>query len=148
MIDKNVIITGANSGIGKAAAFRFAYEGYKVIMACRNIDSSKHIQNEIISSTKNGNVDLLQLDTSSSTSIKSFVKTCKQKYQKLDILINNAAYFEHGSEFKLSGDNIELTFATNVLGQYLLTTLLIDLLKKSRDARVLNCGSNIIKHFF
>jgi len=148
MIDKNVIITGANSGIGKAAAFRFANEGYRLIMACRNIDSSKHIQNEIINTTKNENVDLLQLDTSSFKSIKSFVETCKQKYQKLDILINNAAYFEHGSKFKLSDDDIELTFATNVLGPYLLTTLLIDLLKKSSDARVLNCGSNIIKHFF
>lgn len=148
MNDKIIIITGANSGIGKAAAYRFAYEGYKVIMACRNINSSKQIQNEIISSTKNYNVDLLQLDTSSFTSIKSFVEIYKQKYQKLDVLINNAAYFEHGSKFKLSVDDIELTIATNVFGPYLLTTLLIDLLKKSSDARVLNCGSNIIKHYF
>jgi len=148
MKDRIVIITGANSGIGKAAASKFATEGYTVVMACRNLEISKKVQEEIIATSKNDNVDLLKLDVSSFESIRDFGTQFKKRYQKLDILIHNAAYVEHGAKHRLSADGIELTFASNVVGPYLVTQLLLDHLKKSDDPRILNAGSNIVKHFF
>lgn len=149
MKDKIVIITGANSGIGKAAAIKFAKERYTTIMACRNLEKSKKVQQEIIELTKNDHVDLLELDVSSIESIQHFCFTVKNRYRKLDILIHNAAYFNHGEKsYQLSCDNIELSFATNTVGPFLLTQLLVDMLKKSEDPRILNACSTNIRHFF
>lgn len=149
MIDKIVVITGANSGIGRAAAIKFAQEGYKIIMACRNLEKGSKIQNEIIEITKNKSIDLLKLDISSFKSIIEFCNNYKERYNKLDILIHNAGCFNHGEKkYQLSPDNIELTFATNVFGPFLTTQLLIDMMKKSKDPRVLNACSTNIRHFF
>lgn len=142
-----VIITGANSGIGKAAALKFATEGYRVIMACRNIEISRKVQEEIIGLSHNESVELMKLDVSSFDSIQSFCVAYHKKYSKLDILIHNAAYANHGEKYRLSPDQIELTFATNVFGPFLLTHLLLDRLKKSDDPRILHACSNIVKHF-
>ena len=90
----------------------------------------------------------MALDTSSFQSIRIFADSFQEKYEKLDILVHNAAYFNHGNPFQFSDDHLELTFATNVFGPYLLTMLLREQLKKSEDPRVLHAGSNIIKNFF
>jgi len=149
MNDKIVIITGANSGIGKAAAIKFAQEGYTVIMGCRNLDKSKNVQKEIIESTKNSYIDLIELNVSSFESIKCFCTTFKSKYKKLDILIHNAAYFNHSEKsYRLSLDNIEIGFATNAVGPFLLTQFLVDMLEKSDDPRILNACTTNIRHFF
>ena len=148
MDHKIVIITGANSGIGKAAALIFARENYTVVMACRNIEQSKPVQEEIISESGNQNVILMEVDMSSFDAIHAFCEDYKSRFQKLDILIHNAAYFNHGEKYRLSSDHIELTFATNTVGPFLMTHLLLEPLKKSSDPRVLNASSNIIKHFF
>ena len=147
--EKIVVITGSNSGIGKAAAIKFAKEGYKVIMACRNMDISRKAQLEIIEQSKNYNVDLMELDISSLASIREFCSEYKNKYQKLDILIHNAACFNHSAKkYQLSCDNIELTFATNTVGPFLMTQLLTDMLKKSKDARILSACTTNIRHYF
>jgi len=147
--DKIVIITGANSGIGKAAAQKFATEGYCVIMACRNMDISKAAQHEIIAASNNTNVDLMELDIASFTSIRAFCIAFKAKYSHLDILIHNAAYLNHGEkQYRLSPEHIELTFATNTFGPFLMTRLLADHLSKSQDPRVLHACTTNIKHFF
>lgn len=148
MQKQTVIITGANSGIGKAAALKFAEKGHTVIMACRSLERSQPVKNEIIERSGNNNVFLEELDMSSFDSIRNFCSSYKNKYKNPDILINNAAYFSHGADYQLSADGIELTFATNVFGPYLLTLLLKDLLAQSEGPRILNAGSNIIKHFF
>jgi NAD(P)-dependent dehydrogenase (short-subunit alcohol dehydrogenase family) len=148
MNEQIVVITGANSGIGKETTLKFARAGYTVIMACRNLEKSKKVQDEIVAASKNEKVYLMQLDMSSFNSIKSFADEFINKFPKLDILINNAAYFNHGEDYRLTADNIEITFATNAVGPFLLIHLLQNLLKKSDDARVLNASSNIIKHFF
>ncbi len=98
MNGKIVIVTGANSGIGRAAAIRFAEEGYKVIMACRCLEKSKKVQQEIIELTKNKDIDLLKLDISSFKSIEDFCSEFKGKYKRLDILIHNAGHFNHGEK--------------------------------------------------
>ncbi|MGM0901056.1 MAG: SDR family NAD(P)-dependent oxidoreductase [Bacillota bacterium] len=148
-MDKVVIITGANSGIGKASAYRFAEEGYRVVMACRNIEKSKNVQQEIIEATNNPQIDLLQLDISSFVSIHQFHSSVKETYPKLDILIHNAAFLNHGNKnYQLSSDGIELSFATNVVGPFLLTKLLADQLANSDDARILHACTTNIRHFF
>ncbi|SES11033.1 SDR family oxidoreductase [Salipaludibacillus aurantiacus] len=148
MKDRTVVITGANSGIGKAAAYRFASEGYTVVMACRNLEKSQNVQKEMVEATGNDRIDLMTLDVASFASISDFCREFKNRYEKLDILIHNAAYFNHGSKHRLSADGLELTFATNVFGPYLMTSLLLGCLSKSEDPRILHAGSNIIKHFF
>lgn len=149
MNDKIVIITGANSGIGKAAALKFATEGYHVIMACRNMKISTAVQKDIIGITQNTNVDLMELDVSSFDSIRRFCAAFKSKYPRLDILIHNAAYLNHGEkEYKLSSEHIELSFATNTFGPFLMTNLLEDHLVKSPDPRILNACTTNIKNFF
>lgn len=146
---RTVVITGANSGIGKAAAIKFAGQGYRVVMACRNIETSKPVCREIIEITKNNDVELIQLDISSKQSIFAFCETYKKKYDVLDILINNAGHFKHGeTSFQQSADGMELTFSTNLYGPVLLSSLLSDVLAKSNDPRILNACSTNIKHFF
>ena len=144
-----VIITGANSGIGKAAAIKFASEGFRVVMACRNRAISQQAQQEIAKVSRSANVDLLELDVSSFESVRAFCSTFAANYPRLDILIHNAAYLNHGEKtYKLSPEHIELTFATNVFGPLLMTRLLADQLGKSQDPRILNACTTNIKHFF
>ncbi len=148
MSEKTAIITGANSGIGKETVLKFANKGYSVVMACRDIDKSEAVQAEIKAVTNNDKIFLKQVDMASFASIKRFSEEIIRQFSKIDVLVNNAAYFNHGENYRLTADNIEITFATNVAGPYLLTKLLSGHLKKSEDARVLNVSSNIIKHFF
>lgn len=149
MKPKIVIITGSNSGIGKAAAIKFATAGHRVIMACRSIERSQYAFNEVLKSSPGKTVELIQLDVSSFQSIRNFCSEFKSKYNLLDVLINNAAYFEHGKkEYQSSPDGIELTFATNTFGPSLLNEMLKDVLSKSADARVLNACTENIMHFF
>jgi len=149
MVERIVIITGSNSGIGKAAAKKFATEGYRVVMACRDIERSKFAQQEVIDAANNNKVELMQLDVSSFDSIRTFCSEYIENHNKLDVLIHNAAYFNHGEkEYQLSPDNIEVTFATNTFGPFLMTCLLKDTLAQSDDPRILTASTTNIKHFF
>ncbi|NWL86495.1 MULTISPECIES: SDR family NAD(P)-dependent oxidoreductase [unclassified Paenibacillus] len=144
-----VIISGANSGIGRAAASRFASAGFHVVMACRDLSASRSVQQEIIEKSGNDNVSLLELDLASLSSIRHFCSTFRQTFDQLDVLIHNAAYLKHGVKtYQLSPDQIELSFATNLIGPYLMTKLLMEPLRKSSDARILHACSTNIKHFF
>lgn len=148
-MEKNVIITGANSGIGKSAAYKFAANGYKVIMACRNMEISAPVCEEIKRKTKNDKVELFQLDISSKKSIYAFCDKYRKKYESLDILIHNAGHFNHWEKkLQQSADGLELTLATNLFGPVLMTRLLSDVLAKSDHPRVLHACSTNIKHFF
>lgn len=146
---RTVIITGANSGIGKAAAVKFASQGHHVIMACRDMARSAKAQQEILEGSASKSVELMELDVSSFSSIQKFCSAFKANHQHLDILIHNAGYFHHGiTSYQLSADGLELTFATNAFGPLLMTELLLDCLGKSEDPRVLNACTTNIKHFF
>lgn len=149
MNNKIVVITGANSGIGKAAARKFATEGCQVVMACRNMEISKAAQQEIIAYSRNASVDLMQVDVSSLDSIRAFGQAFAIKYPRLDILIHNAAYLNYGDKtYRLSPEGFELSFATNVFGPYWMSQLLADQLEKSEDPRILHACTTNIKHFF
>ncbi|MHA1884306.1 MAG: SDR family oxidoreductase [Promethearchaeota archaeon] len=139
MEGKICIITGANSGIGKATAIGLARMNATVVMLCRNKETGELAQNEIISETGNKNIDLLICDLSSQEQIRGFVDEFKQKYQQLNVLINNAGVM--ASKRRLCDDGYEMNFAVNHLGPFLLTNLLVDILKKSAPSRVVNVSS-------
>ncbi|XP_028165566.1 retinol dehydrogenase 14 [Ostrinia furnacalis] len=144
MDGKTVIVTGCTSGIGKETAKDLAKRGAKVIMACRSVEAAEKLRDDIIESTKNPKVIVKKLDLSSFSSIRQFAEDIKKTEDKLDVLIHNAGYAGSFSK-KKSVDDIELTMATNHYGPFLLTHLLIDLLKKSTPSRVVVVASSLYR---
>lgn len=138
MKGKVVIVTGANAGIGKVAASALAKQGAKVVMVCRDKARGEEALRDVRAES-GGDVELLLCDFSSQQSIRAFVAGFKAKYDRLDVLLNNAGAII--GERKLTVDGIETTFAVNHLGYFLLTNLLLDLLKKSAPARIVNVSS-------
>ncbi|MFZ2322590.1 MAG: SDR family oxidoreductase [Ignavibacteriaceae bacterium] len=136
---KICLITGATSGIGKASAIELAKLGYDLILIGRSESKGFKIT-EKISGTNNVKAEFFACDISSLNEVRKAAEAIKSKYKKIDVLINNA-----GSRFdtyQKSADGIELTFATNHLGHFLLTYLLFDNLKKSESARIINVSSS------
>jgi light-dependent protochlorophyllide reductase len=142
MNDKTVIITGANTGIGKATALDLARRGAKVIMACRDLKRAGIALNDIVKKTGNSNVILKHLDLASMKSIRAFAEDINTNEAVLHVLINNAGVISAPDERQKSEDGLELTMAVNHLGHFLLTNLLLDLLRKSAPSRVVVVASN------
>src|SRR5512135_1821419 len=141
MKGKRVIITGPTSGVGKEIALQLAALGAEVILGCRDTQKGEEIAAEIISRTSSSKPVVMELDTSSQKSIRDFAREFRRKYRYLDVLINNAGG-NRGTLPKVTNDDgIELTFATNVLGYFLLTQELLDVLKKRASARIINVAS-------
>ncbi len=136
---KTVLITGANSGIGKATAIELAAKGYQIVFIARNQEKAEAVKNEIISSSGNSNVDFINGDLLSLTQVRKSAEMFKEKYQKLDVLINNAGVCL--PERKITRDGFEEMFQINHLSHFLLTNLLLDLLKKSDESRIINVSS-------
>ncbi len=140
--NKTIIVTGANSGIGKAAVIQLASLGATVIMACRSMERGQKALEEVRGLSKSENVVFIQLDMSSLASIRKFAEEFKTKHNRLDVLIHNAANFDHSlKKTSLTEDNIEKIFATNHVGIVLLTQLLLDLLKQSAPSRIITVAS-------
>jgi len=139
---KTVIITGANSGIGKAAALQLAAAGANVIMACRSLERGKQALENVKQATGNNRVELMQLDLASQASIRQFAAGFLENHPRLDVLIHNAANFDQ--ELKkpvLTADGVETIFATNHVGPFLLTHLLLETLKTSAPSRIITVAS-------
>jgi NAD(P)-dependent dehydrogenase (short-subunit alcohol dehydrogenase family) len=141
MQNKRIIITGPTSGVGKEAALGLAALGADLTLACRDVKKGEQVAAEITRQNGSPNVEVRQIDTSSQASIRTFAHEIKRKYDRLDVLINNAAMNRGMLPRVASVDGIELTFATNVLGYFLLTNELLDLLKASAPARLINVAS-------
>ena len=139
MEGKICLITGANSGIGKATAIGLAELNATIVMLCRDKDRGKIAQKEIIEVTGNKKVDLLLCELSSQEDIRKFVSEFKNKYQNLHVLINNAGVMK--KQGSLSPDGFEMNFAVNHLAPFLLTNLLLDILKESAPSRIINVSS-------
>jgi NAD(P)-dependent dehydrogenase (short-subunit alcohol dehydrogenase family) len=139
--DKIVLITGATSGIGKETARRLAELGAIVIFTTRDDLRGKKTKDEIIASTHNEKIDVLKCDLASFKSIRFCCKRFKEKYDNLHVLINNAGVWDFRR--RESKDGIENIFATNYLGPFLMTNLLLDVLKKSRPSRIINLTSGM-----
>ncbi|KAH9546199.1 hypothetical protein CY35_12G082000 [Sphagnum magellanicum] len=121
---KTVIITGTTSGIGKETARVFAKKGAHVIMAVRNTKLGEEMKHKFLEETPNAIVDVMPLDLSSLASIRKFVEDFNARNLPLNILINNAGTYAR--KFELSEDGMEKIFATNHIGPFLLTNLLLD----------------------
>jgi NAD(P)-dependent dehydrogenase (short-subunit alcohol dehydrogenase family) len=140
--NKVIIITGANSGIGKAAAIQLAKLGATVVMACRSRERGFEALEEVRSKANSFEVDVMQVDISSQNSIRRFVAEFNNCYEKLHVLIHNAANFDHTQKKPvLTEDKLETVFATNHLGTFLMTNLLLDMLKASAPSRVITVAS-------
>jgi NAD(P)-dependent dehydrogenase (short-subunit alcohol dehydrogenase family) len=139
MNGKRVVVTGPTSGIGKEIAAQLAGFGAEIILACRNIELGNRTAEEIARRTGSKNCAVMHIDTSSQKSIREFANQFRDKYSRLDVLVNNAGI--NSPRKQTSADGIELTFATNVLGYFLLTRELLDLLKASAPARIVNVAS-------
>jgi len=136
---KTCIVTGASSGIGKALSLKLAEYGGKMILICRNKERGDIVVTEIKEKTNNTDIELIVIDLSSHESIKNGIIGIKEKNNKIDILINNAGVLLFEKE--LTHENIEKTFATNFLGPFLFTNLLLKLLLQGAPSRIINVVS-------
>jgi NAD(P)-dependent dehydrogenase (short-subunit alcohol dehydrogenase family) len=139
MEKKVILITGANSGIGKAASLELAKSGFHVVMVCRDVNKGEKARQEVIAASGNSLVDLMICDLADLASVREFVQTFKSRYNRLDDLVNNAGiYVETRQQTK---DGFEYQIGVNHLGPFLLTNLLLDLLKASSPARIVVVSS-------
>jgi len=140
---KTILITGATSGIGKSTALEIASQGYNLILACRNAGK---MDSFIKSFTlqKDQFIRGVILDLSSLQSIKDCAEQLHKDYNRIDVLVNNAGLFN--LQYKESTDGYEETFAVNHLGSFFFTKLLIPLMEKTGNSRIVNVGSN--SHYF
>ncbi|CAF2404068.1 unnamed protein product [Rotaria sp. Silwood2] len=143
MDGKTVVITGSNTGIGKYTAIELARRGAHVILACRDRDRAQDALKDIRRISGNNNVEIEMLDLASLKSVRECAKQLRGRLIKLDVLINNAGVMMTTGK---SVDGYEIHFASNHLGHFLLTNLLLDLMKKAPSARVINVSS--INHAF
>lgn len=131
---KVAIVTGANSGIGKETAINLAKRGGKVYIACRNVAKGEEALKEIKKKSGSDKVQFLQLDLASLDSVREFSKKFHEAEPKLHILVNNAGVMLCSKS--KTKDGFELHFGINHLGHFLLTNLLLDLLKTATPSRI------------
>ncbi|KAG8583665.1 hypothetical protein GDO81_008497 [Engystomops pustulosus] len=136
---KTVIVTGANTGIGKETALELARRGGRIIMACRDMGKCENAAREVRGKTLNHNVFAKHLDLASTKSIKEFAKNILKEEHHIDVLINNAAVMR--CPHWKTEDGFEMQFGVNHLGHFLLTNLLLDRLKESGQSRIINVSS-------
>ena len=137
--NKTYIVTGTTSGIGLELVTQLARQSATVICASRNLEKLKITTQKIYKKTSNSNIFYIHLDLTSLESVRNFVKNYFDKFSNLDGLVNNAAVMFPSEERTIDGN--ELQFSTNFLGHFLLTELLLPLLKKSQASRIIHTSS-------
>lgn len=137
--DRVILITGATSGIGKAAAKELAKLGSRLVMVVRDQPRGMAAWEEITKASGNENVELMVADLSSMEEIRILAAEFRKKYKHMHVLINNAAIVP--AERTITHDNLEMQFAVNHMAYFLLTELLLDMVKASAPARIVNTAS-------
>ena len=137
------MVTGANSGIGKATAMGLAEMGATVILVCRSKEKGEAALSEMREKSGNNSLDLMLADMSSMQSVRQLASEFRRKYDRLHVLVNNAGLFMFTRT--TTGDRLETTFEVDYLSHFLLTGLLIDLLKASAPSRLVEVSS--IAHY-
>ena len=136
--NKVCIITGASSGIGREIANSFSREGAKLILAARRLDKLDELANEL----KKGNeTTVVQTDVSNEKDITNLFEITKQKYNQLDIVVNNAGIFDGGSIESLSLETWSKTITVNLTGVFLCTREAFKIMKPQKNGRIINIGS-------
>ena len=150
MKQKVCIITGGNSGIGKAAAIQIAQQGHKVIIACRSQQRGEAALADIRQQANSQDVELMLVDMSLQSSIRAFAEAFLARYQVLDVLIQNAALFDiRQKQIAFTEEGVEKVWATNHVGPVLLTDLLLEALQRSEQGRIITISSKgLIAHPF
>ncbi|MFX1394877.1 MAG: SDR family oxidoreductase [Promethearchaeota archaeon] len=139
--NKYVLITGSTDGIGKKAALDLAKSGAHVIVHGRNRQKAELTLEQIKNQTKLDNISAVYADLSSFDQIKEMAYQIKEKYERLDVLINNAGVYRQNRQ--LTEEGLEETFAINYIAPFLLTNLLLDSLKKANSSRIVNVASQV-----
>ena len=140
MKDKICVITGANSGIGKAMTQALAQKKFHIVMICRNIDKAEKVRQTIISKTNHEAIELFIADLSKQSEVIRVAESIQNKFPKIDILINNAGIIAR-SYREVTQDGLELTFAVNHMAYFILTNLFMDSLKASQNSRIISVSS-------
>lgn len=140
---KVAMITGGNSGIGFLTVSKLAAQGFHVVLASRNQNSSARAIAQIRADNRNASLESIVLDLSSFASVRQCVAAFQEKGYPLHLLINNAGGAFPGKQPSFTVDGFEMTFGTNHLGHFLLTNLLLDDLKRSAPARVITVSSRL-----
>jgi NAD(P)-dependent dehydrogenase (short-subunit alcohol dehydrogenase family) len=136
---KSFLVTGANTGIGRATAHDLAQRGGRVVLACRSEARTVPVIEDIVKTTGNADVGFLQLDLADLDSVRGAARTFLERDEPLHVLINNAGVA--GQRGK-TAQGFELAFGINHLGHFLFTDLLLDRLRASAPARVINVSSD------
>ena len=139
MKGKTVVITGGNAGIGKATAIALAQKGAEIIFTSRNENKAKEALSEIKKASNSEKVSYVLVDLGSQKSVRKAAEELKTKCPQIDVLINNAGCYI--SDLQLNTDGIEMQFGTNHIGHFLLTNLILDNIKASGKARIINLSS-------
>jgi len=140
---KVIIVTGANNGIGYEAAREFSRKGAQVILACRNLQKAQKALDKIASEIPGAAAEVMQLDLASLQSVRQFAEAFMAKYTRLDVLLNSAGIMM--VPYGVTEDGFERQLGTNHLGHFALTGLLLDVLRHTPGARIVNISS--IAHF-
>ncbi len=141
MQNKVVMVTGATNGIGLETAKALAAMGATVVGVGRNPQKCADAAKQITAASGNSKIEFLVADLSVQAQVRQLAQTFKQKYTRLDVLVNNAGGFFARRE--VSGDGIEMTWALNHLSYFLLTDLLLDVIKASAPARIVSVSSGM-----
>lgn len=139
MKNKTILITGSTDGIGKQTALDLAKTGATILLHGRNPARGERVVHEIRKATGNGRIEIFIADLASLKQIRSLAEQVHQKHKILHILINNAAIYENTR--KITQGGFEMSFAVNYLAPFLLTYLLLDLMKRGAPSRVINVSS-------
>ena len=137
--NKTILITGATNGIGKAAAIKFAESAKSIAFTYRNEELAEDLKNEMQKINPNLSINSFFCDFSVQDSIRECADKIKNDLKAIDLLINNAGVVN--TEYSETIDGIENTFAVNHLGYFLFTNLLLDLVKKESESRIINVSS-------
>jgi NAD(P)-dependent dehydrogenase (short-subunit alcohol dehydrogenase family) len=139
LTDKIAIVTGANSGIGFEDARHLSGNGATVVMGCRDCEKGHNAKQRILDENSHAQLDVMELDLASLDSVRTFSTCVKDTYDRVDILINNAGL--GGTRFSRTTDGFELHFGINYLGHFALTGLLLPLIVKVNDSRIVTLSS-------
>lgn len=141
VVDKVAVVTGANSGIGFETTRVLAQRGATVVMACRDLQKAEAAAAKINALNPVGKVDIMQLDLADLDSVRHFATKFQEKYDRLDLLINNAGIMVPPTLGRTQ-QGFEMQFGVNHLGHFLLTSQLIDMLNHTPGARIVTISSN------
>ena len=141
---KTFLVTGANSGLGFGTSKALAQKGAKVVMTARNLQKGEQALAAIKSEIPTADLVLMQLDLADLSSVERFTEAFQQRFQRLDVLINNAGVMMPNTR-QLTQQGFELQFGTNHIGHFVLTRNLLPILEQTQASRIVTLSSLVAK---